>query len=146
MESKHPINEVIDVTMDKVRTMVDANTVIGTPIETAQGVTIIPVSKISVGFGSGGADFVSKNQTADKGNSFGGGTAAGVNIDPVGFLVVTADSVRLLPMEQAPAGPIEKVIDLMPELMGKMSSTMDKRRSAKKQEKEEKVEKVEGAE
>lgn len=122
MENNHPINDVLGVTMDKVRQMVDANTVVGTPIHTEEGVTIIPISKISFGFGSGGTDFATKNQPAEKKNAFGGGAAAGVNIDPIAFLVVRPDSVRLLSVE-APAGggTVEKVLDLMPEIVNKVS-------------------------
>ena len=72
------------------------NTIVGEPIRTPDGITIIPVSKVSVGFASGGSDFVSKNQTGK--NPFGGGGGAGVNIAPVAFLVVNKDRVRLLPV------------------------------------------------
>lgn len=125
MENKHPINEVIGLTMDKVRQMVDANTVVGTPI-TVQDVTIIPVSKISCGFGSGGTDFSPKNLPADKKNPFGGGAAAGMNIDPIAFLVVKADSVRLLPVN-APVGPVEKFIDVMPDVVNKVTDFVSKK-------------------
>lgn len=131
MENKHPINEVIGVTMDKIREMVDVNTIVGQPIHTPDGVTIIPVSKVSFGFGSGGTDFATKNQPATKDNAFGGGAAAGVNIDPVAFLIVKSDSVRLLPVEPLPGGPVEKVIDLVPELVDKVSGFMEKRKAEK---------------
>lgn len=125
MENNHPINEVIGITMDKVRQMVDANTVVGTPIQAGDGVTIIPISKISFGFGSGGTDFATKNQPADKKNAFGGGAAAGVNIDPIAFLVVRPDSVRLLPVDVPSGGAVEKALDLMPEVFNKVSGLVD---------------------
>lgn len=131
MENKHPINEVIGITMEKVREMVDVNTIVGQPIHTPDGVTIIPVSKVSFGFGSGGSDFITKNQPANKDNAFGGGAAAGVNIDPVAFLVVKSDSVRLLPVDPLPGGPVEKVIDLVPDIVDKVTSFMDKRKADK---------------
>lgn len=133
MEKKHPINEVIDVTMAKVREMVDVNTVVGDPIYTPEGVTIIPVSRVSVGFGSGGSDFVSKNQPAGKENPFGGGTGAGVTIVPVAFLIVRSDCVRLLPVTPPPGGPVEKVIDLVPELVDRVTNFVEKRKNEKTQ-------------
>lgn len=137
MEKSHPINEVINVTMQKVRDMVDVNTIIGEPIHTPEGVTIIPISKMSFGFGSGGSDFATKNQPANKDNAFGGGAAAGVSIDPVAFLVVKNDIVRLLPVTPVPGGPVEKVIDLMPELMDRVTSFVDKRKAEKDSQKAE---------
>lgn len=117
---EHPINEVIGVTMNRVKELVDANTVVGEPIVTGEGVTIIPISRISVGFGSGGTDFASKNASAPK--NFGGGTAAGVNVDPIAFLIVRKDTVRLLPCMNGPYGPVEKLVDLVPELVDRFSS------------------------
>lgn len=131
MENKHPINDVISVTMDKVRQMVDVNTIMGTPINTEQGVTIIPVSKVSFGFGSGGSDFATKNQAPDKNNAFGGGAAAGVNVDPIAFLVIKEDSVRLLPVDSRNCGPVEKIIDLMPDIVNKVTGIVDNARNKK---------------
>ena len=126
---EHPINEVIGVTMNRVKELVDANTVVGEPITTADGVTIIPVSRISVGFGSGGTDFASKNNNASK--NFGGGTAAGVNVDPIAFLIVRKDTVRLLPCMNGPYGPVEKLVDMMPELVDRFSGFVDQRKGSK---------------
>lgn len=117
---EHPINEVIGVTMNRVKELVDANTVVGEPIVTGEGVTIIPVSRVSVGFGSGGTDFASKNANASK--NFGGGTAAGVNVDPIAFLIVRKDTVRLLPCMNGPYGPVEKLVDMVPEIVDRFSS------------------------
>ena len=76
MEEKHQIGEIMGVTMDKIKEMIDVNTIVGEPIRTPDGITIIPVSKVSMGFASGGSDFVSKNQSGGK-NPFGGGGGAG---------------------------------------------------------------------
>lgn len=100
MENKHPINDVMGITMDKVREMVDVNTIVGEPIHTPEGVTVIPVSKVSIGFASGGADYAVKSN-----GGFGGGSGAGVSIDPVAFLIIRPDSVRLLPVAPLPAAP-----------------------------------------
>lgn len=83
----------------KIREMVDVNSVIGDPITTADGVTIIPVSKVSVGFGGGGSDFVSKNPNKLE-NPFGGGAGGGVKVTPMAFLIIKGDSVRMLPVAE----------------------------------------------
>ncbi len=122
---EHPINELIGTTMNRVKELVDANTIIGEPIETRDGVTIIPVSRISVGFGSGGSDFASKKANTSK--NFGGGAAAGVNVDPIAFLIVRKDNVRLLPCMSGPYGPVEKLVDMMPDLVDRFSGFVDQR-------------------
>ncbi len=132
MENKSQLHDVMGITMDKVREMVDVNTIVGEPIHTPEGVTVIPVSKVSVGFASGGADYATKNVNKD---GFGGGAGAGVSIDPVAFLIIKSDSVRLLPVAPLPGGPVEKIIDLMPELVDKVTAFVDKRKEEKKEEK-----------
>lgn len=129
MENTHPVNEVMGITMDKLKEMVDVNTVIGTPITTAEGITVVPISKVSVGFVSGGSDFATKNQPADRKNAFGGGAGAGVTIEPVGFLVIRNEAVKLIPVVPLPAGPIEKAIDLVPELVDKAAWLLDKKKA-----------------
>lgn len=141
MENKHPINGVMGLTMDKVKEMIDVNTVIGDPIHTPEGVTVIPVSKVSIGFASGGTDFATKNQPANKDNAFGGGSGAGISIDPVAFLIIRNDTARLLPVSPLPGGPVEKVIDLVPEIMDRVGSYLDEKKAekAKKEEKDAKT-------
>ncbi len=131
MEKKHPLNEVIDITIDKVKQMVDVNTVVGQPINTPQGITVIPISRMSFGFGSGGSDWATKNQPADKDNAFGGGAGAGVSVEPTGFLIIKSESVRFLPVAPYPGGPVEKVIDLMPEIVDRVENFVDKRKADK---------------
>ncbi|MCD8367295.1 MAG: GerW family sporulation protein [Clostridiales bacterium] len=131
MEKKHPISEVMGITMEKVKEMVDVNTIVGTPITTAEGITVVPISKVSFGFASGGSDFATKNQPADKDNAFGGGAGAGVNIDPVGFLVIRNDTVKLIPVAPVPGGPVEKVIDMVPDMVDKVAGMVDKRKTEK---------------
>ena len=85
MENKqHPIGDLMNTTLQNIRQMVDVNTIIGTPIQ-AEGVTIVPVSKVSLGFASGGSDFTCKNQKPDQNNAYGGGSGAGVTLDPSPF-------------------------------------------------------------
>ena len=117
MDNKtHPVGEVVQLTMDKLREMVDVNTVVGDPIHTPEGVTVIPVSKVSIGLVSGGSDFTTKNQPAGS-NAYGGASSAGVNIQPQAFLVINGDNVRLLPVAPTEAGALDKAIDLLPELL-----------------------------
>ena len=98
MQEKHQIQDLMGVTMEKIRDMVDVQTIIGDPIVVSDTVTIIPVSKVSYGFASGGSDLPAKSTPKDL---FGGGAGAGVSIQPVAFLVVQEDSVRLLQMDES---------------------------------------------
>ena len=117
-ENNHPINEVLQTTMNKIREMVDANTVVGQPIVTQEGVTVIPVSKISLGFATGGSDF-GKSQNIPK--NFGGGAGAGVNVVPVGFLIVKDGNVRLLPVAPPAADTAGRVVEMVPEMFDKVT-------------------------
>lgn len=102
MEKQHPIDDLMSTTMQKLREIADVNTIVGKPIQ-AGNVTIIPISRLTVGFASGGSDFVSKNQKPEADNSFGGGSGAGMNLSPVAFLIVKGDTVKLMPVAP-PAG------------------------------------------
>ena len=102
----------MDVTMQKIHEMVDVNTVVGTPINTPDGITIIPVSRISYAFASGGSDFRVKDKPG-----FGGGNGAGVKIEPIGFLVVRDGSVRMVNITPPASSTIDRVIEKAPELM-----------------------------
>lgn len=116
---KHPINDLMAVTMEKMREMVDANAIVGQPITTPDGVTLIPVSRMSFGFGSGGGDYNTK-YTAGKDASFAGGSGAGVDIAPIAFLVVKDGFVRVLPVAVPPASTLDRVIDMAPDIMDKV--------------------------
>ena len=97
MDSKQ--NDIIKTTLDSIKGIVEANTVIGDPVNTPGGITIIPVSKISMGFASGGLDYSSKKEQTAKDNNFGGGSGTGVSVTPMAFLVIKPDStVELLNM------------------------------------------------
>ena len=122
MDKKHPLNDMMRSTMEKVREMVDTNTIVGQPITTPDGVTLIPISKVSFGFGSGGGDY----GKAPKDN-FGGGSAAGVKIDPVAFLVIKDGVTRVLPVAVPPASTVDRVIDLVPEVMDRVENYLDKK-------------------
>ena len=130
MESKHPINELMATTMQKIREMVDANTIIGAPIK-AEGVTLIPVSRLSFGFGSGGVDFATKNQKPDGDNGFGGGGGAGVKIVPVAFLVIKGETVKMLPVAPPANSSVDRVVEMVPELVDKVTDFIEKQQEKK---------------
>ena len=123
-ENNHPINEVLQTTMNKIREMVDANTVVGQPIVTQDGVTLIPVSRLSFGFATGGSDF---GKTPNVTKNFGGGAGAGVNVIPVAFLVVKDGSVRMLSVAPPPGDTVSRVVDLVPEMFEKVTGYIDKK-------------------
>ena len=126
---EHPVNDMMGSTMDKIKGMIDVNTVVGEPIVT-QEVTIIPVSRVSFGFASGGSDFASKHQKPGGENAFGGGSGAGVHLDPIAFLIVRGENVRLLPV-MPPCGPIDRAIDVVPEVVDKITNFVEKQQEKK---------------
>lgn len=135
--SEHPIQGLMDTALKNIREMVDVNTIIGEQIVTADGTVIIPVSKVSLGFASGGSDFPSKSQK----ELFGGGSGAGASINPIAFIVVSNGNVKLLQI--APTSAADNAISMVPELIDKISSLF-KDKKAKKQEKAEAKEAVSG--
>jgi len=133
---EHPIETLMKTAMDSIQKMINVNTVIGDPVETPTGSVIIPVSKVSCGFAAGGSEFQAvegeseESSTNEEGSSkmpFGGGSGGGVSVKPVGFLVVTQDQVRLLPVEGNMLA--ERLIDEMPNLMDKLSHMINKKRT-----------------
>ena len=127
MEKCNPLNELMKTTMDHLKGVTDANTIIGAPIH-ADGVTLIPVSKLSVGVGGGGTEFSTKNQSA--GNNFGGGSAASAKLEPVAFLIIQNGGVKLMPVNANPSGLI-KVVDTVPEVVDKVTDFIDKQQEKK---------------
>ena len=123
---------MLENTIAKIREMVDVNSVVGTPITTPDGVTIIPVSKVSVGFGGGGSDFSNKNPSAEL--PFGGGVGGGVKVSPIGFLVVKEGNVRMIPVASAPNTTSERIAEMVPDLLDKVSALMDKKAGQAKAE------------
>lgn len=132
MEKSHPINDMMANTIQKVRDLVDANTIVGEPI-VAGDVTLIPVSKLSFGFGTGGSEYATKNQQPEKDNAFGGGGGAGVKITPVAFLVVSGDSVKLLTMAAPADNTLDRVVDMVPGLVDKISELFEKKPKGRKE-------------
>ncbi len=128
---KHPLPDMMGISIEKIKTMADANTVIGEAIHTPDGVTLIPVSKVKYGFAGGGTDFATKGYPANKENAFGGGTGASVSITPVAFLVIKGESVRLLPVAEPASNSLERLIELLPELIDQISSLNKQKKSEK---------------
>lgn len=122
MDKKTPLADLMRSTMDRVREMADTNTIVGQPITTADGVTLIPISRVSIGFGGGGGDY-GKVQP----QSFGGGAGAGVGIDPVAFLVIKDGFTRVLPVAVPPASTIDRVIEMVPDLLDRVEKFFDKK-------------------
>lgn len=146
--SEHPIEGLMLTAMNSIEDMIDVNTIIGEPIETSNGIVIIPISKVSFGFAAGGSEFkgetVDEYKKKDKDESiqyrlpFGGGSGAGVSINPISFLVVQGDKVKLMPISHSSC--IDKILDYIPEVMDKMenivSSKETKQENTKKTDKE----------
>ena len=131
---KHPIGDLMGEIVDKVREIADANTIAGQPIVTGE-VTIIPISRLSVGVGSGGTEFGSKHKKPEDNSCFGGGAGAGINLIPVGFLVVKDGSVKLLPVAPPAATTVDRVVEMVPEAIDKITDFIEKQQEKKKAEK-----------
>ena len=134
MEKQHPIGDLMGEIVDKVREIPHANTIVGQPIVTGE-VTIIPISRLSVGVGSGGTEFGSKHKKPEDNSCFGGGGGAGVNLIPVGFLVVKGDSVKLLPVAPPAGTTVDRVVEMVPEVVDKITDFIEKQQDKKAAEK-----------
>lgn len=128
---EHPIQQLINDAMGKMREIVDSNTVIGTPITTREGTTILPVSKISFGFVSGGTDFANEKQK----DLFGGAASSGASITPVGFLVIKGDSVKLIQLAEN-GRAVDRVLNMVPEVLDKVEGFISKDKKSDKVEKQ----------
>ncbi len=115
---------MLDSTIAKIREMVTVNSVVGEPISAGDGVTIIPISKISVALAGGGADYVSKHPNTRE-NPFGGGVGAGVNVVPVAFLVIKDGSVRVLPVASPANTTVDRLVDMVPDTIDKITGYVD---------------------
>ena len=115
---------MLENTIAKIREMVDVNSVVGDPITTPDGVTIIPVSKVSVGFGGGGSDFVSRNANKQE-NPFGGGAGGGVKVTPIAFLIIKDGAVRMLPVATPANTTADRLVEMFPDVLDKVSAFID---------------------
>ncbi len=123
--SEHPIQGMMATAMQSIKEMVDVNTIVGTPVETKNGTVIIPISKVSFGFAAGGSDIPAKADYKTEKN-FGGGSGAGVSIQPVAFMVVGDNQIKLLPVHTTD-NPVGKIVDYIPEAIDKISGMVGKK-------------------
>ena len=123
--ANNKVEGLMGISVEKIREMVDANTVVGTPIAMADGITLIPVSKISYGFASGGTDLPAKNT----GDLFGGGAGAGIHITPVAFLTIKDGDINLLPVVSKP-DTADRLLSMMPDLVDKISKKIKEKDTA----------------
>ena len=140
--SEHPIEGLMTTAMNSIKDMVDVNTIIGDPIEASNNIVIIPISKVSFGFASGGSEF--KGETIDEYTKkekeeaiqyrlpFGGGSGAGVSINPIAFLVIQSNNVKLMPVNHSSS--LDKLLDYMPDLIEKTNNVMNRCIQNKKEE------------
>lgn len=127
MLAEHPIENLMVTAMSSLRDMIDVNTILGDTVETKDGTTIIPVSKVCFGFAAGGSEFNTNklNKYAETIKlPFGGGSGAGVKISPIAFLIVKDSNVKLLTVEADK--PIDKLVDYVPDIVNKLASLADK--------------------
>jgi len=115
--------------MQKIREMIDANTIVGDPITTPDGVTLIPVSKVTFGFVGGGSDFTQKSTK----NGFGGGTGAGVNIIPVAFMIVKGEDVSMIYVTPTPLSTVDRIIETVPGVIDKVTDFISKNKGDEKE-------------
>ncbi len=137
---KQPISEMMETVMEKLHSMVDVSTVVGEPISTPDGITMIPVSKVRFGFWSGGTDFTGKHQKENQKNPFGGGAGAGVDINPVAFVVVKDGAVRIMNIERPASTTVDRVIDSAPEIIDKVTGFIEQQSEKKASKKAKELE------
>ena len=126
--SERPINSMLDKTMQKIKEMVDVDTIVGTPINLSNGTIIVPVSKVSYGFASGGSEFSNKKENSE--NLFGGGSGAGVTVSPVAFLISNNSDTKLLRLEPS-NNSVDRVIEMLPDTIDKIGNCFGKKKDIK---------------
>ena len=126
---KNPIGELMQNTMENVRSILKVDTVVGDPIYTPDGIMLVPISKISVGFGGGGVEFSQKK--AGENRPYGGGNATGVKIEPIGFLIVKDGTVRMVDVMPPANTTVDRIIDLVPQVMDRIDAFVDKNKTEK---------------
>ena len=118
-----PLENLMDSTLKNIKNMVDVNTIIGSPIKAGEDVTIIPVSRVAFGFGSGGSTFSGTSKPEDQ--NFGGGAGGGVTISPVAFLIVSKGGVKMINVDRE--SPLDRLVDMAPDVLEKVISKFDKK-------------------
>ena len=123
----NPIGELMHNTMESVKNMLQVDTAVGDPIYTPDGITLVPISRISVGFGGGGVEF--NNKKSDGNRPYGGGNATGVKIDPIGFLVIKDGVVRMINVTPPASNTVDRIIDLVPEIIDRIDAFIEKQKN-----------------
>ena len=126
LEKMNPIGELMQTTMENVKNILKVDTVVGDPIYTPDGITLVPISKISVGFGGGGVEFGPKRK--DGPQPYGGGNATGVKIEPYGFLIIKDGVVRMLNVMPPASNTVDRIIDLVPQVMDRVDAFIEKQK------------------
>ena len=127
------VSNMLESTMSKLKEMVDVNAVVGNPIVISDDITIIPISKICAGYAGGGSDFVSKNPNPHN-NPYGGGVGAGLNVTPIGFLVIRDGTVRMLPVAIPANTTVDRLVEMIPDTLDRIVDFIDDRIEQKKVE------------
>lgn len=135
MAEQHPIQGLMYTAMQSIKEMIDVNTIVGDPVETADGTVIIPISKVSLGFGVGGSDHSAKQTPAEKQPLFGGGVAGGVSITPAAFMVVAKGQIRLVPVNPE-SSVYDRIFDMIPAAIDKFVELKDSFGSKKDKKKD----------
>ena len=125
-ELKNPIGELMQTTMENVKNILKVDTVVGDPIYTPDGITLVPISQISVGFGGGGVEFGAKKEGKER--PYGGGNATGVKINPIGFLVIKDGVVRMINVTPPASNTVDRIIDMVPVVMDKVDAFINKQK------------------
>ena len=126
MENKNPIGELMQSTMDSVRSMLKMDTVVSEPIITPDGITLIPISRISFGFGGGGVEF--STDKVGQQRPYGGGNATGVKIEPIGFLVIKEGVIRMINVTPPANTTVDRLIDLVPQVLDRVDAFIEKQK------------------
>ena len=124
LNMEHEITTVMNDAMNKIKELVDTNTVVGKPILTPDDTMLIPLSRVSFGFASGGTEYPLKDKSG-----VGAGSGAGVKVEPIGFLVIQNGSVRLLNVTPPASGTVDRLIDMAPQVMDRIDQFLDKRKA-----------------
>lgn len=142
--AEHPIENVMKTTMENLKEMIDVNTIVGDAVETSEGTVIIPISKVSFGFVAGGGEYKEgvngqKNKSIGQDNNqvgeelpFAGGSGAGVSVNPIAFLVVGEDKIKLLPVQFG--STVDRLVELIPQVASEIQSTISQRNKQKHQQ------------
>ena len=122
--NNNPIGSLMEATMENVKKILKTETVVGDPIITPDGITLVPISKISVGFGGGGVEFGSARK--DGTQPYGGGNATGVKIDPIGFLVIKDGVIRMINVTPPASNTVDRIIDMVPQVIDRVDAFINK--------------------